>query len=143
MLANPAFSKSHIDGLVNEFTLRVIIALQSLAQEQIKWPDAEERVRIAREIGNVLAFRKCVGFVNGSYINLWSRPSKHGDHYYSYKGSYCLNSLAVVDNKKKICYLNLGWVGCAHNQKVMEHSNVGCQILLCHHLCSLHRLLTP
>lgn len=117
----------YTEGTVYLFSLRVLTALQSLAAEYIKWPDAEERMQIARAIGNCSPFSKCVGFVDGSLINLWARPSVNGDHYVGYKSQYSLNSMAIVDQNKKIRYLNLGWVGCADDQKVMATSNVSCQ----------------
>lgn len=49
----------------------------------------------------------------------------HGKHFFNYKSNYSLNALAIVDHNKKVRYLNLGWVGCAHDQKVMENSEVG------------------
>jgi hypothetical protein len=102
----------------------VLCALQTLAPDIIKWPDAQERIDIANEIGTLSSFSKCCGFLDGSFVPLEYRPTVHGSAYYTYKSRYALNTLAVVDAKKRFRYQHLGWVGCAHDSRVFAESDV-------------------
>ncbi|KAI7874185.1 uncharacterized protein EV154DRAFT_578454 [Mucor mucedo] len=58
------------------FTKRFIIAvISNLAKEYLRWPTAEERKIINKEIEEEYGFPECVGFVDGSLFPLSNRPT--------------------------------------------------------------------
>ncbi|OWZ19331.1 hypothetical protein PHMEG_0006444 [Phytophthora megakarya] len=59
-------------GTVDAYTNRVVKALNQLAAQYVRWPNAARRRRISRELGR-LRFRGRVGFIDGTLLFRWHR----------------------------------------------------------------------
>jgi hypothetical protein len=112
------------EGSVHNYTIRVLVALYTIRKDHLRWPDAEERHRIAHQIGCRSPFANCVGFMDGSFIKLTYRPPTNGFDYMSYKGTFSLNCMAIVDYDRRFRYEYLGWAGSTHDSRVFRSSKV-------------------
>jgi len=116
-----------IEGSVELYTDRCIVALLSLEKETVFWPTcgSEDRISIKRHIREISGFPSCLGFIDGTLIPLESKPMIDGEDYYSRKGKYGISTLIVCDDAKRIRYIYAGWPGCAHDMRVYENSALG------------------
>ncbi len=62
------------EGVILKSTKRVIQALQNKKNEFIKWPNAWERKKKAKELELKSGFANCVGFLDGTDIVVFSKP---------------------------------------------------------------------
>lgn len=44
--------------------------------------------------------------------------------FWTRKKCYAVNPMVVCDDEKRITYIELGWVGSAHDQRVFDNSDV-------------------
>ncbi|KAJ3130630.1 hypothetical protein HK101_005009 [Irineochytrium annulatum] len=102
-------------GSVVNFTERVFTAILSLMDEQLKWPDAEERKEIAARIEEVSGFPGCVGFPDGTLFPLCAKPPLCGEEYYCRKGFYAFNGLVICDDQARIRYVYAEYRGSLSN----------------------------
>ena len=71
-------------GSTINYTKRVIKALTDVQHDWINWPTPERRA----EIGQVMreeGFPGCVGFIDGTTINLSQKPAHNGETYFDRK----------------------------------------------------------
>ena len=71
-------------GSVENFTWRVIKALNNLAGQEVRWPTREERDAQQRMLAPE-GFPGCIGFVDGTTINLSQKPAIDGETYFDRK----------------------------------------------------------
>ena len=105
-------------GSTELYVDRVIVALNRLRNHTIQWPSAEERREIGKDIGDEYAFPQCVGFVDGTTIDLAFKPSNDGEDYFSRKMRYSLAAMVVCDDECKIRFADCGFAGSAHDSRV-------------------------
>jgi hypothetical protein len=117
-----AYPFLQLEGSVELYTNRVLVAILSLERDFISWPDPVERRAIAERIRAVSGFPSCLGFMDGTLFVLEEKPTKDGEDYYSRKGRYGLAGLIVCDDQKRIRYCYTGWPGCTHDARVFENS---------------------
>jgi hypothetical protein len=79
------------------------------------WPAEEEQQGISSRIKAKHAYKNCVGIVDGTHVLLSNRPENCGEEYYTRKGQCVVSALIVVDNKKCIHHMTVGWPGSVHN----------------------------
>jgi hypothetical protein len=105
------------------WTRRVIVALISLQNRYIRWPNDDERNQIKTRIGRRTAFGHCIGFLDGSHIRLAFKPcvNPHWD-YYNRRSRYTINCLVVCDDKNRITFCSLGWGGSTHDKRVYTNT---------------------
>ncbi|POW12769.1 hypothetical protein PSTT_04385 [Puccinia striiformis] len=101
-----------------------IEAILSLEEQYVSWPDTQGRRAIASRVDEFTGFRNCVGFIDGTLLPLYDRPAIDPQDYYSRKGYYCLNTLIVCDEEKRITYYLTGWPGCCHDTRLWENSEL-------------------
>jgi hypothetical protein len=71
-------------GTATLFTKRVVNCLLDLHDDWIKWPDESRQ----SEIGQVMreeGFPGCVGFIDGTTINISQKPARDGESYFDRK----------------------------------------------------------
>lgn len=92
----------------------------SKIKDIIPWPDAAARRDIAECILIKHGIPDCVGFVDGTNINLYQAPSQgfEASAYHSYKERYGFNLLAVVDPYKRFTYLHWGFSARSSDMRV-------------------------
>ncbi|RPA72596.1 hypothetical protein BJ508DRAFT_200353, partial [Ascobolus immersus RN42] len=126
-LGHTRYSLGLGEGTVHEYTQRALIAINSLKTEWIKWPTQEARnehkVRVSRATGGV--FEDCVGFIDGTYVQLTYAPESEYYFYFNRKHTYALNAMAVCDDQHRILYLRCGDTSAVHDSLVFERSVLG------------------
>lgn len=113
-----------LEGSVNNFTNRFLVAILSLEKKAVFWPDAEERKEISSRIESMTAFPSCIGFVDGTLIDLEFKPTWKGEDFYTRKSRYSLSAMLVCDDQKLIRYCFTGWAGCTHDNRVYTNSSL-------------------
>lgn len=111
-------------GSVDKFTKRVIKALLNLKHRYLRFPDAQERRKIAKRVGRRYGFDGCVGFVDGTHILFNQRPGVDGETYFTRKNRYAMNAQIVCDDKRFIRYVYTGWPGSVHDSRAWRASSI-------------------
>ena len=111
-------------GSVKNYLERAVDAVLSLFNDTVFWPGEEERTEIAVRIREKHHFPKCVGFVDGTHLGLAFKPELDGEDYWTRKQSYAVSAMVVCDDFKRIRYLNLGWPGSVHDQRIYQNSSL-------------------
>jgi len=112
---------------VENFTTRVVMALNEISPDWIKWPDAAERNRIGTSMA-AKYFPNCVGFIDGSDANFYQAPRDDKQTYWSRKKKYCMQFQIVCDPSKLIRHLFTGYPGSVHDAKVYAASSISSQV---------------
>ena len=107
------------------WTRRIIVALLSIQDQWVVWPDHDRRLEIKTRVGRASAFPQCIGFIDGSHLPLDIKPVYEGNaDFFNRKGRYSLNCLFVCDDEHRINYMCLGWGGSAHDSRVFRNTPV-------------------
>jgi hypothetical protein len=56
--------------------LRSLTAINSLSSEYIRWPDVQERQKIAADTEREFGFPSCVGLIDGTDFEIFQKPVK-------------------------------------------------------------------
>ena len=113
------------EGTANLYRDRVVAALLNLKSSVITWPNAQEREQISNRFSETSKFRNCVGVMDGTLFPLAFRPqSKDAPDYSGRKHAYSISALIICDDKRRIRYINAGWPGTAHDNRILRNSNI-------------------
>lgn len=118
------------EGSVYNYTNRCVIAIVSLNQNIVHWPDSARQKQIKDAVGKKIFFKYCVGFIDGPLINLHTGPEKNMQDFRTGKSTYAVNLILVCDHEKHIIYAIHGWCGSAHDSRVYRNTQVGPACLL-------------
>jgi hypothetical protein len=94
----------------------------SLFSKTVFWPDEQERLEISQRLREKHHFPKCVGAIDGTHLGLAFKPEKDGEEYWTRKQHYAVAATLVCDDRKRIRYINVGWPGSVHDQRVYQNS---------------------
>ncbi len=113
-------------GTVTLYKDRVVQAiLDCLLEDNIKWPDIDERRIISDRIRADFGLPNCIGVADGTLLPLAFRPSTQD--YADYKGRkllYTLTMLVVNDDQRRIRYFHAGWPGSTHDDRVFRNCRI-------------------
>ena len=113
------------EGTAELYRDRVVEALLSLQEATITWPDAAERKAIAERFDNHFGWPHCVGIIDGTLFPLAFRPqSDDAADYSGRKHAYSLSALIICDDVRRIRYINAGWPGTAHDNRIFKNTQV-------------------
>jgi DDE superfamily endonuclease len=99
-----------------------VIAIQSLQDEAIQWPNVAECKQIAKRILHKYSFINCVGVVDGTLFSLTYAPqSNDAPDYHGRKFCYSLSTI-VNDDEKRIRYYLAGYPGSTHNNRIYRNT---------------------
>jgi DDE superfamily endonuclease len=108
-------------GTAEIYRKRVTVALSSLADEFIKWPDSTERLEISEAIQKEFDFPHCVGIADGTLFPLAFEPqSVDAPDYSGRKYGYSLSTMIICDHKRRIRHYLAGFPGSAHDNRVFK-----------------------
>lgn len=98
------------EGTVHLYVYRVIEAILSLQDQYIKWPmpGSDDYKQTTDMHQHQFGFPNYLGFVDGSNVSLFRKPSVDGSRYYNRKARYALNVTVIVDGNTKILWLVAG-----------------------------------
>jgi hypothetical protein len=111
-------------GTVTNFTKRVMVALISLKDRWIHWPNADERQQISLRFERDYGLPGAVGIVDGTYCNFDQRPAVDGEVFFNRTCRYSYNVQLVCDDQKLIRYYVVGWPGSVYDQTVWASGKV-------------------
>jgi hypothetical protein len=109
-------------GSVLNYLRRAIDAVLSICGEAVFRPNEEERKEISSRIRQSHHFPNCVGAIDSTHLGLAFKPELDGEEYWTRKQSYAVAATLVCDDKKRIRYINVGWPGSVHDQRVFRNS---------------------
>ncbi|ODN72664.1 hypothetical protein L198_08317 [Cryptococcus wingfieldii CBS 7118] len=113
-------------GTSLNYTLRTIEAINSVLSDRLSWPNTAERERLRRALGEKSLFGHCVGYVDGTLIELEYRPARTDQStFYGRKNKYGFNVMAVCDINTRVLYLRTGFTAAVHDQRVLN----SCQLV--------------
>jgi hypothetical protein len=85
------------------------------------WPDKEECNHISQWIHDKGHFPKCVGFIDGTHLGLAFKLVVNGEECNNRKQQYAEAAMVICDDHKRITYLNIGWPGSVHDQRICQN----------------------
>ena len=108
-------------GAVLDFVNDAVDVLLLHKNEYLQWPDQWEREHIAQDMDDDHSFPYCVGIIDGTLFPLQYKPTLNGEDYYTRKGNYALHGLIIVDHRLKIRWIEVGWPGSVHDNRVWRN----------------------
>ncbi len=109
-------------GTILKYLRRSVDAVLSLFSEAVFWPNKVACQEISSRIWQTHHFPKWFGAIDGTQLGLAFIPELDGDEYWTCKQSYAVATTLVCDDHKKSCYINVGWAGSVHDQRVFQNS---------------------
>jgi hypothetical protein len=109
-------------GSVTNYLRRAVEAVLSLFSDTVFWPDDHEREEISQRLRQKNHFPKCVGAIDGTHLGLAFKPELDREEYWTRKQHYAVAATLVCDDLKRIRYINVGWPGSVHDQRVFQNS---------------------
>ena len=109
-------------GTVHLYTSRVITALMSFKDELVRWPNAQQRRKIARRFATKHGLFDSVGIVDGTPIVFAQRPHIDGEVYYDRKRRYSIKLQLICDDRRRIIFYQVGWPGSVFDMTVLGES---------------------
>lgn len=101
---------------------RCVIALNSLRDKYITWPDENERKQIARRIEKKFFLPNAVSLMDGTLLPLGIAPScDDAADYHGRKFRYSLTVNVINDDHRRIRAYLAGFPGSAHDNRVWKH----------------------
>jgi len=62
--------------------------------------------------------------IDATLFPLAFAPSKNAEDYFTIKGNYAIKGLFICDDMSKITWVEMGWPGTMHDNRVWANSNV-------------------
>lgn len=109
---------------MDNFVGRCTIAILSLRDQVICWPDSTEQAAIRSAFENAFGSLGCVGIMEGTLVPLALKPTTYGEDYYTRKSNHAISTLLVCDDIRRFRYVSSGWPGSAHDQRVYSNSRL-------------------
>ncbi|EFP75138.1 uncharacterized protein PGTG_01731 [Puccinia graminis f. sp. tritici CRL 75-36-700-3] len=110
-------------GTVIKASRRVIRAINDLSPRYLLWPDKERRDEISK-VMKAEGFEGCIGFVDGTTIPLYQRPSIDGEVFFDRKKRYSINCQVICDCDRFITAYMTGWPGSCGDSMVFKRMMV-------------------
>lgn len=116
------------EGAVHIYTRHIIKAIYTLKDQWIQWPNATTRQRHKRHVSRASKglFSNCVGFIDGTFINLLYTPEVDHFFYYNRKSTYAINAMVICNAFRQIIYIRAGDTSAVHDSTVFARSLI-CQ----------------
>ena len=97
--------------------------------DRIKLPTDEDELRgIMRGFSLPAGFVYCCGAIDGTHVPV-RPPAEKAAQYLNHKGWSSINTLLLVDHKRRIRGVHTGWPGGAHDAKLFRQSTFGRMLL--------------
>jgi hypothetical protein len=116
-----------IEGSVLNYTFRTIEAiLTTITPQHLAWPTSEQR-RISKEwFAEKDIPGGCIGIADGFMVVFDGKPARpDSQDFWCWKNNYGYNCLAIVNEEKRIIYLNVGQPGCQNDVAVYRETDIG------------------
>lgn len=105
-------------GTIQKAKRRVLTSLLALKTTAIHWPDAEERLEIAKRFQDKFDFPHCVFIIDGTLFPLSTKPQlDDAAGYNGRKLGYTINAIILCDDERRIQMYMVGNPGTCHNER--------------------------
>ena len=106
-------------GTTQLYRDQCVVAIRSLRDQVITWPDEEERERIAKRVQAQFDLPNCIAVADGTLIPLQFQPHcVDAPDYSGRKHQYSLSVMVVNDDQRRVRYYLGGFPGSAHDSRV-------------------------
>lgn len=107
---------------LNADSVFIASAVNLALSDEIEWPNAEKRSRLARVLPD---FPGCIGHVDGTLCRI-NRPNiaEHKRYYNKRKAMYCFNNVIIVDHDGLIIYCEPAFTGSFHDVRCLRNSHI-------------------
>ena len=102
---------------------KILLDIHHLSALYIKWPNQQEKAKIAANFLRVSGVRNVIGAIDGCHIRIL-RPKRHGEDYMNRKGYYSILLQGVCDDQGKFTSVFVGPPGKVHDSRVLRHSEI-------------------
>jgi hypothetical protein len=89
-----------------------------VSNNKIKWPIGDKMVETAARFEEILSISSTLGAVDGCHIEI-SAPKEQQADYLNSKMNRSMNLMAICDSSLKYIFVNAGFPGSAHDQRVL------------------------
>lgn len=107
--ANVATSFHISTGVLSKFTKHVMVALLSVENSVVCWPNAADKETIKHSIQESHGFPHVIGIMDGTHVILAAKPSCQGEQYFNRKSQYSISYMIVNDHSCGITHLHAGF----------------------------------
>ena len=112
-------------GTATLYRNRVAIAIRSLRDKAINWPNEEERKEIAKRVMLKYNLPNCIAVADGTLFPLTYEPQAvDAPDYKGRKYLYSLTVMIVNDDNRRIRYYLAGYPGSVHDYRVYSNSRL-------------------
>jgi hypothetical protein len=113
-----------LKGLVNDYVMQTCDAILKHHEQVKKCPSIEDLRNISGRIRKAHGFVNCIGLIDGKLFPLAFAPTVNGEDYYTRKGDYAINGLFICDDAARITWIEVGWPGSVHDNRVRSNSEI-------------------
>lgn len=112
-------------GTTQLYRDRVAEAICKLSDRFLKWPDAEERAKIAKRMLIEYGWPNCVAIADGTLMPLAMEPeTEDAPDYSGRKYGFSLSVMVICDDRRRILYYLAGWPGSAHDNRIFRATKI-------------------
>jgi len=111
-------------GSVRNYLLRAIKGIMSLFNQTVFWPHEDEMKEISSYFHAKYKFAHFISVIDGMHLGLAFKPELHRGDYFTQNQQYAISTAIVCDHEKKIHFLNIGWPGSVHDQRMFQNSTI-------------------
>ena len=111
-------------GTIASYVARGLNAVAKLRDTFIFWPNHIEACAISKRIETLWGFRHCIGFIDGTLFPFETKPTLHGEDYYSRKGCYAVAGQVICDDRGLVRDIYVGWPGSTHDNRVWRNCKI-------------------
>lgn len=113
-----------IDGQVSAIMKRFLKAVISYQSRYIVWPVGREKMQIIEDHKRKSGFTGCVGFIDGSLLDLTEKPMYEPQNFFNRKQRFMVSSTMVCDYNLKIMYAQVGDYGKVHDARALREGDL-------------------
>ena len=108
---------------VKRTTSRILMALQTLANEYIVWLSGDYKDKVIRGIYDMKGIWGVIGLIGGCHLEI---PTQKHDKaaYINRKGFSSIILQGICDNELRFTNVNVGFPGSVHNARVLRRSQI-------------------
>lgn len=88
----------------------------------VTWPNSSRKQAIKSRIKAQFGIPSCIGFIDGTHINLSNRPHRgpSSGSFHSRKERYGFNLMAIVDDKKRFTMIHWGFSAASSDLRIQR-----------------------
>lgn len=102
---------------------RIVVALNQIAPQVIKWPSSEERASLKKKFNVMGGLPNVIGAIDGIFIPI-KGPKTDKDTFITNKGGYAFTAQAICNSDFKFTDIFIGYPGSVNDTKIFKNSPI-------------------